>query len=249
MAHNTATTYVVRQRRVYATLVSLEDLDDLPSRDRSDSTLDQRNASERFFGLIQSLKPLDRQVMRNDPLISDVQAIWQARVRRKYRCRSNGSNRERSISAMIAAGSLYVAWRAHKQRWPVSPAPNPSATIGLEAYKSELRRSRDHSRNVWRMVAPLIPGAVVFALPVIGPFLRKVLEDPKAVLANAGTDHALQTRCGMPRMPEGLAVSISIWTGVGGSLGIVIGQTSVAAPPVIDTLKPVRRIQTFELQM
>jgi len=63
VAHNTATTYVVRQRRVYATLVSLEELDDLPGKDLSDSALDQRNASERLFGLIQSLKPPDRQVI------------------------------------------------------------------------------------------------------------------------------------------------------------------------------------------
>jgi hypothetical protein len=35
------------------------------------------------------------------------------------------------------------------------------------------------------MVAPLIPGAVVFALPAIGPFLRKALEDPKVALSNA----------------------------------------------------------------
>jgi RNA polymerase sigma-70 factor, ECF subfamily len=38
-------------------------LDDLPGQDRSDSALDQRSASERLFGLIQSLKPLDRQVI------------------------------------------------------------------------------------------------------------------------------------------------------------------------------------------
>src|ERR1017187_7561827 len=86
---------------------------------------------------------------------------------------------------IIAAGSLYVAWRAHKQLWPLSGAPSISTTTGLEAYKSELERSRDHARNVWRMVAPLIPGAVVFALPVIGAFLRKALEDPKVVLTNA----------------------------------------------------------------
>jgi RNA polymerase sigma-70 factor, ECF subfamily len=63
VAHNTATTYVVRQRRVYATLVSLEELDDLPGQDRSDSALDQRNATDRLFRLIQRLKPLDRQVI------------------------------------------------------------------------------------------------------------------------------------------------------------------------------------------
>jgi hypothetical protein len=87
--------------------------------------------------------------------------------------------------AILAAGSLYVAWRAHKQLWPRSTASDLSATTGLKAYKSELQRSREHSRNVWRMVAPLIPGAVVFALPVTGPSLRKALEEPKVVLTNA----------------------------------------------------------------
>ena len=63
VAHNTATTYVVRQRRVYATLTSLEELDEIPGEDRSESALDRRNASERLFRLIQMLKPLDRQVI------------------------------------------------------------------------------------------------------------------------------------------------------------------------------------------
>jgi hypothetical protein len=86
---------------------------------------------------------------------------------------------------LLAAGSLYVIWRAHKQLWPLSPAPNVPAATGLEAYKRELQRSRDHSRKVWRMVAPLIPGSIVFALPGIAPLLRKALEDPKVVLTNA----------------------------------------------------------------
>ena len=63
VAHNTATTCLVRQRRAYTTLVSLEELDDLPGPDRSDSALDQRNAPDRLFRLIQSLKPLDLQVI------------------------------------------------------------------------------------------------------------------------------------------------------------------------------------------
>ena len=86
---------------------------------------------------------------------------------------------------LLAAGSLYVVWRAHKQLWPLSPPPNLSAVTGLEAYQRELQRSRDHSRNVWRMVAPLIPGSIVFALPGIAPLLRKAIEDPKVVLTNA----------------------------------------------------------------
>jgi len=62
VAHNTATSYVVRQKRVYAALVSIEELD-AAAEDRSDSTIDQRNASQRLFVLIQKLKPVDRQLI------------------------------------------------------------------------------------------------------------------------------------------------------------------------------------------
>jgi RNA polymerase sigma-70 factor (ECF subfamily) len=59
VAHNTATTQVVRQRRIYKTLVSLEELDQIAPESRSDANL----ASERLALLIQKLKPLDRQVI------------------------------------------------------------------------------------------------------------------------------------------------------------------------------------------
>ena len=62
--HNTASSYVVRQRRVYEALVGLEELDDLPGPpERGESGLDQRQASERLLALIQRLRPLDRQVI------------------------------------------------------------------------------------------------------------------------------------------------------------------------------------------
>ncbi len=63
VAHNTATTQVVRRRRIYSTLVSLEELNELVATDRSDSALDRRETSERLSLLIQRLKPLDRQVI------------------------------------------------------------------------------------------------------------------------------------------------------------------------------------------
>jgi RNA polymerase sigma-70 factor (ECF subfamily) len=63
VAHNTATTIVVRQRRIYSTLVSLEELDQLAAEDRGHSAVDQRQASVRLSLLIQKLKPLDRQVI------------------------------------------------------------------------------------------------------------------------------------------------------------------------------------------
>jgi len=63
VAHNTATTQVVRRRRAYSVLISLEELDDLAADDRSHADVDQRQASERLSLLIQKLKPFDRQVI------------------------------------------------------------------------------------------------------------------------------------------------------------------------------------------
>jgi hypothetical protein len=47
-----------------------------------------------------------------------------------------------------------------------------------------LQRSRDPSRHVWQMVAPLIPGCLVVALPVIASLLQKVSANP-TILINA----------------------------------------------------------------
>jgi RNA polymerase sigma-70 factor (ECF subfamily) len=63
VAHNTATSYVVRQRRVYSTLVSVEELDKLAVEDHIESVVDQRQTAERLAVLVQRLKPLDRQVI------------------------------------------------------------------------------------------------------------------------------------------------------------------------------------------
>jgi RNA polymerase sigma-70 factor (ECF subfamily) len=63
VAHNIATTQAIRQRRVYSSLVSLEELDQFAATEPSDSSLDQRQASVRLALLIQKLKPLDRQII------------------------------------------------------------------------------------------------------------------------------------------------------------------------------------------
>ena len=64
VAHNAATSHVNRQRRASAqTLVSLEELVHLPDRSVDESAADSRQALERLLGLIQLLKPLDRQVI------------------------------------------------------------------------------------------------------------------------------------------------------------------------------------------
>ena len=85
---------------------------------------------------------------------------------------------------LLAAGSLYVAYRGHKQWWPLSLAPDAPPDTGLEAYRRELQRVRDNTRINWRMVAALVPGCVVFALPGIAPLARKASDNP-AILINA----------------------------------------------------------------
>ena len=64
VAHNAATSHIIRERRAKAqTLVSLEELEHLPDSSADQSAADTRHMLERLLGLIQSLKPLDRQVI------------------------------------------------------------------------------------------------------------------------------------------------------------------------------------------
>jgi RNA polymerase sigma-70 factor (ECF subfamily) len=64
VAHNAATSHVIRQRRAKSqTLVSLEELENLPDHTAGGPGADQRLALDRLLALIQQLKPLDRQVI------------------------------------------------------------------------------------------------------------------------------------------------------------------------------------------
>lgn len=64
VAHNTATSICIRRKSARVQLVSLEDIELLPSAsfDR-ERDLDERQGMERLLGLIQRLRPLDRQVI------------------------------------------------------------------------------------------------------------------------------------------------------------------------------------------
>jgi RNA polymerase sigma-70 factor (ECF subfamily) len=64
VAHNAATSHIIRQRRAKAqTLVSLEELENLPDHPADGPGADQRLALDRLLALIQQLKALDRQVI------------------------------------------------------------------------------------------------------------------------------------------------------------------------------------------
>ncbi|HWB83837.1 MAG TPA: sigma-70 family RNA polymerase sigma factor [Bryobacteraceae bacterium] len=63
IAHNVASSHVVRQRRLRDRLVSLEDMDVVPGNDQSDLAAGQAEALRHLSTLIQRLKPLDRQII------------------------------------------------------------------------------------------------------------------------------------------------------------------------------------------
>lgn len=63
VAHNVATGHVIRQRRIRDRLVSIENVDSMPSSDQSDLAASQAEALQHLSMLIQRLKPLDRQII------------------------------------------------------------------------------------------------------------------------------------------------------------------------------------------
>jgi RNA polymerase sigma-70 factor (ECF subfamily) len=62
VAHNTAVTYVNRERRKNMRFVSVEELDAMPG-PAHEPDLDQQRALERLTAMIRHLKPLDRQIL------------------------------------------------------------------------------------------------------------------------------------------------------------------------------------------
>ena len=64
VAHNTAASHVIRQRRRGAeTLVTLEEIEATPDGNGGEQPANRRLVLERLLGLIQQLRPLDRQVI------------------------------------------------------------------------------------------------------------------------------------------------------------------------------------------
>ncbi len=63
VAHHVAASHVLRERRIFSRLVSLEQLEMLPDKADGRSAVEQRLNLERLSALIQRLKPLDRQVI------------------------------------------------------------------------------------------------------------------------------------------------------------------------------------------
>jgi RNA polymerase sigma-70 factor, ECF subfamily len=63
VAHNTAASYVMRQRRSNSRLLSLEEIESMPEAGHSVPNADDRMALERLLELIHQLRPPDRELM------------------------------------------------------------------------------------------------------------------------------------------------------------------------------------------
>jgi RNA polymerase sigma-70 factor (ECF subfamily) len=63
VAHNVAASHVIRERRTFRALVSLEELDRMPHAAAAVAGTEQMLNLDRLAALIQRLKPLDRQVI------------------------------------------------------------------------------------------------------------------------------------------------------------------------------------------
>jgi RNA polymerase sigma-70 factor (ECF subfamily) len=63
VAHNTATSQVIRRRTNAPTLVSLDELEAMPADNNGQLEADQQRAMERMLVLVHTLAPIDRQVI------------------------------------------------------------------------------------------------------------------------------------------------------------------------------------------
>jgi len=63
VAHHVAASHVIRERRVYSTLVGLEELEALSDKAEGPESADRRLNLDRLSALIRRLKPLDRQII------------------------------------------------------------------------------------------------------------------------------------------------------------------------------------------
>ena len=89
VAHNTAVSYVNRERRNSAHLVSLEEMEQAIPAEPRERGLDQQRALDQLSRFIRQLRPLDRQIMicyleeMDAAAIADITGLTPANVRMK----------------------------------------------------------------------------------------------------------------------------------------------------------------------
>jgi len=72
-----------------------------------------------------------------------------------------------AYAAVIAWVLISLYW-FRDRIWRKAPAKDALAAPGLEHYRKELERRRDHLRNAWLWHGPLLLACVIFATTVLG---------------------------------------------------------------------------------
>ena len=100
VAHNTAVSYVIRERRENAGFVSLEEIERTALSEDREPDIDQQRALQQLSQFIRQLKPLDRQIMisylegMDAATIAEVSGLSPANIRMKiHRIKSILSSR------------------------------------------------------------------------------------------------------------------------------------------------------------
>jgi RNA polymerase sigma-70 factor, ECF subfamily len=89
IAHNIATSHVIRQRRMSLRLLSVEEIDSMPDQDKSERDRHDRLDIERLLQLIHQLNPPDREIMLlyleglDGSIIGEIMEISPVNVRSK----------------------------------------------------------------------------------------------------------------------------------------------------------------------
>ncbi len=89
VAHNTAVSYVNRERRKNAAWVGLEEIEPAASAEDREPDIDRERALQQLSGFIRQLKPLDRQIMisyleeMDIATIAEISGLTSANVRMK----------------------------------------------------------------------------------------------------------------------------------------------------------------------
>jgi RNA polymerase sigma-70 factor (ECF subfamily) len=89
VAHNTAVSYVNRERRTNAAFVSLEEIEPPAPAEGREPDIDRERALQQLSGFIRQLKPLDRQIMisyleeMDIATIAEISGLTPANVRMK----------------------------------------------------------------------------------------------------------------------------------------------------------------------
>jgi RNA polymerase sigma-70 factor (ECF subfamily) len=75
IAHHVAASHIIRERRIFSSLVTLEELETLPDKTEGPDAAHKRVNLERLATLIRRLKPIDRQVIVCYPEDMDAASI------------------------------------------------------------------------------------------------------------------------------------------------------------------------------